>query len=394
MPPRPQRFRGLVLIALVALPCAAADPKGVAEGNNAFALELYGKASAEPGNVFFSPYSISTALGMTWAGARGPTADQMAKTLHFGKDAHAGFAALEQQLVGQQPGYQLSVANRLFVQERFRLLDAFTAVTKEHYRAPVEQVDFTKDATRKHINGWVEDQTNKRITDLIPPGVLTGDTRLVLVNAIYFKGTWATEFKKADTSTQPFFSGGQKLDARLMFNAFGRGAGARYGEVDGVQVLELPYKGGEVTMLVVLPRQRDGLPALEKKLDAAKLEQLIGALRPTEVDVWLPRFKVTQSFSLGGTLAALGMPLAFTEAADFSGMTGSKGLFISAVLHKAFVEVNEEGTEAAAATAVVMTRESVAPPKPEFRADHPFLFALRDTRSGSVLFLGRLVDPR
>lgn len=385
-----------VLLLLAALPCVAADAKDLAKGNTGFALDLYAKLSATKGNVFFSPYSISTALGMTWAGARGETADQMAKVLHFGKpaDVHGGFAALDKALVGKQPGYQLSVANRLFVQQRYRLLDEFTALTREQYRAPVEQVDFAKEATRKHINGWVEEQTNKRITDLIPPGVLTIDTRLVLVNAIYFKGTWATEFEKKNTATQPFFTAGGKVDVPLMFNSFGREARVRYGEVDGVQVLELPYKGGDVTMLVMLPRERESLAALEKKLNAAKLEQLAGALRPSAVDVWLPRFKVTQSFALGPTLAELGMPLAFVSAADFSGMTGSRELFIGAVIHKAFVEVNEEGTEAAAATAVVMTTESVGPRTPEFRADHPFLFALRDGRSGSILFLGRLEDPR
>jgi serpin B len=386
----------LVLLTLFALPAAAEDTaRAVTDGNTAFALDLYAKLSAKPGNVFYSPYSISMALGMTWAGAKGATADEMAKTLHFGSDVHAGFAALNKRLLGQQPGYQLSIANRLYVQQSYQLLDAFTAVTKEQYLAPVEQVDFAKPETRKHINGWVEDQTNKRIKDLIGEGVLTRLTRLVLVNAIYFKGTWATAFDKKSTRPQPFMSGGKKFDVPMMFRSMPHSARVRYGEADDVQVLELPYQGGDVAMVVLLPRKRDGLTALEKKLDAAKLNQLVGALRSSEVDVSLPRFRVEQSLALASTLQEMGMPQAFSEqVADFSGMSGKKDLYISAVIHKAFVEVNEEGTEAAAATAVVMTTKGMAEPSPTFRADHPFIFALRDTKSGSVLFLGRVDDPR
>jgi serine protease inhibitor len=395
MNPSRSRF-ALALFVLFALPAAAGDSaKAVATGNNAFALDLYGKLSAKPGNVFYSPYSISAALGMTWAGARGATADEMAKTLHFGNHVHAGFAALNKRLIGQQPGYQLSVANRLFVKQSYPLLEAFTAVAKEQYLAPVEQVDFGMAETRKHINGWVEDQTSKRIKDLIGEGVLNSLTRLVLVNAIYFKGTWATEFEKKSTTPQPFFSGDKKFDVPMMFRSMKHEAHVRYGEVDGVQVLELPYKGGDVAMVVLLPRARDGLSAFEKKLDAKKFDQLVGALSPFEVEVFLPRFRVEQSLALAPTLQAMGMPQAFSEKlADFSGMSGKKDLYISAVIHKAFVEVNEEGTEAAAATAVVMATKSAAPMSETFRADHPFLFALRDRKSGSILFLGRLDDPR
>lgn len=377
-------FASLILLAA---PVLAADPNG-------FALDLYGKLAGEKGNLFFSPYSVSTALGMTWAGARGTTAEELAKTLHFGDDTHTAFSTLNARLIGKQPGYQLSVANRLYVARGFTLLGPFTSLLKDQYAAPVEQVDFTKDETRKRVNTWVEDQTNKRIKDLIPRGVFTGETRLALINAIYFKGTWATEFDKKATTDQPFFTGGKDAKVPLMFAHFDRAPGVRHGQAEGVQVLELPYKGGDVTMVVFLPTARDGLGALEKKLDSAKLEQLLKTLRPTSVDVWLPRFKVEQSFAMAGTLASMGMPSAFASGtADFSGMTGSKGLFISAVIHKAFVEVNEEGTEAAAATGVVMGIESVVV-TPTFRADHPFVFALRDTKSGTLLFLGRVVDPR
>jgi serpin B len=384
------------LVTLLASSAAfGAEPiKSVASGNTAFAFELYAKLATEPGNVFFSPYSISSALGMTWAGARGATADEMAKTLHFTPDTHAGLAALNQQLGGKQPGYQLSVANRLYAMKGSKLLAPFTTLAKEKYGAPVEQVDFTKEETRKRVNQWVEDQTNQRIKDLIPAGVFNADTRLALINAIYFKGTWAQQFDKKATKPQPFFTGGRQVDVPLMFAKLETSTRVRYGQTSDAQVLELPYQGGDVTMIIVLPTARDGLPALEKKLDAAAFEKLVKTLHSTEVDVWLPRFKVEQQLSLGPTLASLGMPSAFAAGcADFSGMTGTKELFISAVIHKAFVEVNEEGSEAAAATGVVMGIESVQQTA-AFRADNPFLFALRDGRSGSVLFLGRLVDPR
>jgi serpin B len=315
----------------------------------------------------------------------------MAKTLHFGNAVHEGFAALGRQLVGKQPGSELAVANRLFVQRGFPLLEPFTAIARDQYAAPVEQVDFGKEETRLHVNQWVEAQTNRRITDLVGEGVFTADTRLALINAISFKGSWATEFDKKATTTQKFLAGGKNFDVQLMFRQM---AGVRYCELNGVQVLELPYKG-DLTMVVLLPRQRD-VKALEKRLNAVMFEQLISGLKPAElVDVWLPRFQLTQSFGLKDTLGGMGMPKAFVGGtADFSGMTGTRDLFIGAVIHKASVEVNEEGTEAAAATAVVMGIGSLAPPPVvRFRVDRPFLFALRDTKSGSVLILGRLEDP-
>jgi serpin B len=374
---------------------AFADTKEVAAQDTAFAFDLYAKLATTKGNVFFSPYSISSALGMTWAGARGKTADEMAKTLHFTDDTHAGFAALNKDLIGKKPGYQLSVANRLYAAQGFKLLAPFTTLVKDQYGAPIEQVDFTKEPTRERVNQWVEEQTNKRIKDLIPKGVFSVDTRLALVNAIYFKGTWAKQFDKKETTPRPFFTGnGKKLGVPMMFANFELGSGVRYAHTVDAHILELPYLGGDVTMIIVLPTMRGGLAALEKKLDAPTFEKWVKTLHPMEVDVWLPRFKLEQSLGLADTLRDLGMPSAFSAGtADFSGMTAGKELFISAVIHKAFVEVNEEGTEAAAATGAVMGIGSVTQ-TPSFRADHPFLFALRDAKSGSVLFLGRLVDPQ
>lgn len=379
----------LMLFATSAL--AADSAKEVASANNAFAFELYSELAKVQGNVFFSPYSISSAFGMAWAGARTQTAEEMAKTLHFGADTHTGFAALNEQLIGKRPGYQLSVANRLYVRNGLELLESYATIAKDQYAAPIEQVDFSE-ATRQRVNQWVEDQTNKRITDLIPKGSFNADTSMALINTVYFKGAWATAFEKKATTDQPFFTGGKQVKVPLMSAEFGPSSRVRFGQTDGVQVLELPYEDGDVAMVIMLPTARDGLAALEKKLDVAYFEKLSGTLRSTEVDVWLPRFRAGQGLGLTAPLMAMGMPTAFTGGADFSGMTGARGFFISAAIHRSFIEVNEEGTEAAAATALLVGSISVYL-KPSFRADHPFLFALRDSKSGSVLFLGRLVDP-
>ena len=381
-------------LCLTLLAAAPDLSKATAAANTTFALELYRKLAPTEGNLVFSPYSLSSALAMTWAGARGQTADEMAKTLHFSPEVHDGFAALDQRLVGAQPGYELAVANRLFIQRGLTLLAPFTATAKEKYRAPVEQVDFTQEDTRLHVNQWVEDQTHQRIKELISKGVFASDTRLTLINAVYFKGTWLTQFDKKATTPQPFFSGGKETKVPLMYADLEPAAHVRTAEAEDVQVLELPYQGGDVAMVVLLPTAREGLPAFEKGLTPAKFEQLMKRLRPSGAEVWLPRFKVEQGFEASRTLAAMGMPGAFGSAADFSGITGGRELSISAVIHKAFIEVNEEGTQAAAATAVVVGIESVAPPRLRVRVDHPFLFALRDSKSGTVLFLGRMVEPR
>jgi serpin B len=370
------------------------------EGNNHFALELYGKLSDTPGNLFFSPNSISTALAMTYAGARGETAEQMSHVLHFERShekLHEAFAALRTQLrpQGEKPGFQLSVANRLWGQRGFHFLPDFLGITRDAYGAELAQVDFAEqaDTARQSINQWVEERTQGKIRNLIQPGVLTPLTRLVLTNAIYFKGDWSRPFPKAATREEDFHvSTHEKIRIPLMhkFDDY------RLAAVDGMKMLEIPYGNGELSALVLLPDRVDGMPELERKLGAESLRRWESSLAKRKVDVFLPRFKLTSQFSLGEVLSAMGMPLAFDrQKADFSGMSSEDELFISAVLHKAFVDVNEEGTEAAAATAVVMTvRAAIAPAQPAvFRADHPFLFLIKDRRSGSILFMGRVVNP-
>lgn len=376
------------------------DKAAVVKGNTEFAVDLYGKLREKDGNLFYSPYSISTALGMTSVGAKGQTLDQMNKTLHFGleqKALHPAFSALNNQVTsgGKPKGYKLSVGNALWGQKGFGFLNDFLTTTQTNYQAGLHEVDFMGDTegARKTINAWVEKQTNDKIKDLLKPGVLSADSRLVLTNAIYFKGDWNLKFKKEATKDQPWLGTAQKGNAPLMHRK------DKFKYLDGgtFQAVDLPYVGKELSMVVFLPKKADGIGDFEKGLTAAKLTEwtnTLGKLRERDVEVFLPKFKMTSEFSLKTALSALGMSDAFTASADFSGMSTKEKLAIQDVVHKAFVEVNEEGTEAAAATGVVVgVLSAVVDPDPVFRADHPFFFAIRDNRNGSILFAGRLVHP-
>jgi serpin B len=380
---------------------AGNDVAAVVKGNTEFALSLFGKLRAQSGNLFCSPYSISTALAMTYAGARGPTAAEMAKALDFTLGPgrlHPAVGALQNRLIkgsGPKHGYQVNVANALWGQEHFGFLPDFLNLTRRDYGAGLREVNFQSDpeAARRVINAWALQQTHDRIKGLLPQGLLTTDTRLVLTNAIYFKGFWAEQFKKANTKQEPFkLAGGGQVQVPLMH----RTGHFQYHDGGDFQALELPYRGKNLALLVLLPKRVDGLAALEGRLTAANLATWLGRLREQEVQVALPRFKVTRAFNLNQVLESLGMRQAFVAGgADFTEMSGTGGrrLFIQAVVHKAFVDVNEEGTEAAAATGVAIAKEA-APAEPAvFRADHPFVFLVRDHRSGSVLFLGRLTNP-
>jgi serpin B len=373
------------------------DVAAVVKGNNQFAFELYGQLRPKDGNLFFSPNSVSTALGMTYAGARGETAAEMAKTLHFtlGQDRlHPAFATLLEQLNagGKKRGYQLRVANALWGQKGYGFTKDFLTLAQKNYGAGLHEVDFAgaTEQARKTINAWVEKQTEDKIKELIKEGMLDSLTRLVLTNAIYFKGDWASQFKKDLTREEPFqLSPAQRVGVPMMrqtheFN---------YLDAGTLQILEMPYVGKELSMVVLLPKKVDGLPEVEQSLSTEKVAGWLGKLRKQEVIVSLPKFKTTSEFSLKQELASLGMKRPFAEGADFSGMNaGKEELYISEVVHKAFVDVNEEGTEAAAATGVIIKARS-APIQPVFRADHPFVFFIRDTRHDSILVLGRIVDP-
>jgi serpin B len=395
-------FVTLFMTTLIGRPAdtkAANEIQSLAGGNTAFAMDLYARLKTADGNLFFSPYSISTCLAMTYAGARGDTAAQMAQMLHFDTNQNqlaASFGELQKQLnkAQEKKGIELDIANGLWGQKDQPFLPAFLDVAKQSYGANLKQVDFRtrSETARMDINDWVSDKTKNKITGLIQPGVLDQATRLVLVNAIYFKGRWAGEFEKQNTTKAPFsVTSTQKLQVPLM----NRTADFKYAELDGLQLLELPYAGDNISMVVLLPREPNGLKGVEDRLNEQTLDRWLAQARDQKVAVFLPKFKLAAQFSLAKPLGEMGMTDAFSSRADFSGMDGKRDLFISAVVHKAFVDVNEEGTEAAAATGVVMRSMAVMMPRPTpvFRADHPFIFLIRDAHSGSILFLGRLVDP-
>jgi serpin B len=379
---------------------AADNP--IPAANTAFGCDLFAKLRAEKGNVFFSPFSIESALAMTALGAKGNTLTEMQQTLHLPADVertNAGFKTLLATLNGDgkpadKRGYELSVANALWGMKGYPWRQAFLKASKASFGAGLQEVNFADEpAARKTINDWVEANTNQKIKDLIPSGVLDSYTRMVLTNAVYFKGKWEFEFDKKLTKDGPFTpADGKKADVPLMH----RTDDMRYAEGEGWQAVDLGYKGNETAMTVLLPKKADGLADLEKRFTPDTLATVVKGLRRQEVILTLPRFKVETKYTLNGPLTALGMKDAFDDGkADFSGMhTSPEGLFISHVLHKAFVEVNEEGTEAAAATGVVMKTASASVDGPKvFKADRPFLFVIRHTPTNTVLFAGRFEKP-
>lgn len=391
--------KGLILLAVFVLVGGSVSWAAGVKGNTAFALDLYQELKDTKGNLFFSPYSISTALAMTYGGARGNTAQEMAEVLHFPSDLrelHPGFARLEARLkAAQQKGkIQLNAANALWPQQGYPFLEDYLQMMQEYYQVAITPVDYKRaaEAARKKINQWVEEKTKNKIRDLIQPGILNTLTRLVLTNAIYFKGNWASQFDVNRTEEARFFLLFRKTAVRVPLMV--QKQEFKYAEFDTLQVLELPYDGNALSMLVFLPKDINGLPELEKKLTARTLERWTGGLRQREVQVFLPKFKMTSQFRLGKALYSMGMRDAFDpNKADFSGMDGRLNwLYIDEVIHKAFVDVNEEGTEAAAATAVVMRKKGPAA-APVFRADHPFLFLIRENSTGSLLFMGRVLNP-
>jgi serpin B len=379
-------------------PVPAKGQTPVTRDNAAFAMDLYGKLRDGQGNLACSPHSISVALAMTYAGARGETAAEMRKALRFelaDKDLFAGFAEANRRLNEMQRGgkVRLSLVNSLWPQQKYQFLPDYLTLLEQSFGAVATPLDYAggPEKARATINEWVEAKTEKRITELIPPRVIDELTRLVLVNAIHFKADWDKKFDKAATRDASFHvAPGQEVTVPMMNLETDGG----YGEFDRVQVLWLPYAGREIGMTIILPKDKDGLADVEASLTVEKLRewtQPIPKLR--KVRVSLPRFKATSDFRLDSALQSLGIRDAFSMTADFSGMDGQKWLCIGAVLHKAFVEVNEEGSEAAAATAVEMRLKSAPARLPVFNADHPFLFLIRDNPSGSILFIGRMANP-
>ena len=382
------------------------DEQIVVLNNSNFALDLYQRLRTSEGNLFFSPYSISTALAMTYAGARGDTARQMAQTLRFSLDEgalHPAFAEVHARLMKLHEAGQIKfcLANSLWPQKDYRFLEDYLSLARTYYGVSITPMDYIRatETARATINRWVADKTEQKIQDIIQPGILDSLTRLVLVNAVYFKANWEYQFKERLTREAPFYVEPNRPVQVPMMN---QEINFRYAESDTAQAVELPYLGHALSMVILLPKKVDGLASFEAGLSMAELDQWIQGIngkgprqRRTYHDlviVLLPRFKMTSQFRLDQTLQDMGMKDAFIPGkADFSGMDGRYDLFIQATVHKAFVEVNEKGTEAGAATYENTSADGGHPPV--FRADHPFLFLIQETRTGSILFMGRVVDP-
>ena len=392
----------LTSVASGTVPTTTGTAALAANANNAFAFDIFRNIRMHPGNVAYSPASISLALAMTYGGAKGATAEQMAKVLHIPIDSSAVHASWHQVLADwQHTGghYELAVANKLFGQQGFAFEEPFLKMTATNYNAPLDQRDFAAnaEAERRYINGWVENQTKSRIKNLIPQSGVSRDTRLVLANAIYFKAPWAKPFLKAATKDDDFFAASGKVKAKMMHGSLRAG----YAKVNNLQLLDLPYKGGDFGMLLVLPNAKDGLDKVTASLNAEKYASWLTALHAGNVRVTMPRFKIdpANSMSLKKVLIDLGMPLAFDRrAADFTGMANPPNfgdrLHLGNVFHKAFVAVDEKGTEAAAATAAVMVLRSISGNKPHvFRADHPFLFLIHHRKTKTITFVGRVAEP-
>ena len=373
------------------------DINEVSDANNRFALELYSRMKEEGDNVFFSPWSISSALAMTYEGARGKTAEEMLSVLHFPADDRkrmSAFAGILAEINKGDKKYELRTANALWAQKDYHLLDSFSGIIQKYYGGKVTDLNFVDDpeGSRTTINDWVEDQTNEKIKDLIPSGTINQFTRLVLTNAIYFKGEWVKQFDKKNTQVREFRVSPSKTVEVPMMSSTGPEAKFNYIETENVQILELPYSGKELSMLVLLPKD-ENLEALEDSLTVEKLAEWRNSLVEEKVDVYVPKFKLETKYSLVDTFKRLGMRDAFDSGhADFSGITGKRDLFISDIIHQGYVEVNEEGTEAAAATGVIMVTSAQMPGK-TFMADHPFLFIILERDTGNILFMGRIINP-
>ncbi len=380
-------------------------PPGLARDNSTFAFDLYRRLAAHDGNLFFSPHSISIALAMTYAGASGETERQMAQTMRFllpQAELHRGFNALQQELsrrAEQDAGFRLNVVNAVWGQTDHGFLASFLDLLAEHYGAGVRPVDFRQapDEAREAINDWVEEQTENRIVDLVPPDAIDALTRMVLANAVYFHASWATPFEPDLTTPGVFhlLDGGEvELPMMRLEEEFS------YARGDGWQAVELPYERFDLSMLLLVPDE-SRFREFEDSLDADRLTAIVSQLRGAQVSLTMPKFQFDSKFELRNTLAAMGMDSAFDPGrANFSAMDGRSCqvgdpgcLLIHDVVHQAFVSVNEEGTEAAAATAVVMRMQSAPPDRVVLTIDRPFVFVIRDRPTEAIIFLGRFEEP-
>ena len=371
------------------------------QGNNTFALNLYGTLSDGEGNLFFSPFSISQALAMTLAGARGETERQMMEVLHYElpqSALHPSFNALDRELASRGRGlqveenqfFELNIANAIWGQQGYEFLPDFLDVLAENYGAGLRPVDFAgaPEESRARINDWVSEETQDKIRDLLPFGAVDSNTRLVLTNAIYFNASWQWPFDKQLTRELPFhLAGGSVVEVPMMTETSRDFYG--YFKGNGYQAVDVPYSSGEMSMTILLPAEGT-FGEFEDSLSAQALKRIFDDIEIGHISLTMPLFELESEFSLDKTLAEMGMPDAFGAEADFSGMTGTRELWVSKVVHKAFVSVDEEGTEAAAATAAVLLESGPT----LVTVDRPFIFLIRDRATGAVLFLGRVMNPK
>ena len=375
------------------------DEEQMALQYNLFALDMYRDLEAGKGNLFFSPWSLSSALSMTYEGARGQTAEEMRSVLHLSANEsyrRQSFSHLDQRISAPDSGYMLSTANALWVDDDFPLSTEYRDLVEESYHARSMNLNFQDESeeARATINAWVAENTQGKIVGLIPAGHIHPLSRLVLTNAIYFKGTWENEFDRELTEEEEFFAADGRTVAVPMMVKTGDEAWFPYLEKGDLQILKMPYQGVNVSLLILLPGNKD-LDSLERSISAEKLLQWREELREQRVDIYIPRFRFSAKYFLNENLTRMGMPTAFSETADFSGLSPRGGLFISFVIHQAYIDVNEEGTEAAAATAVGVSEGigDLEDEIPVFRADHPFIFMITDDQTGLILFLGRFSQP-
>jgi serpin B len=395
----------LVIVATATMAKAADEPatqpaNAAAIASNHFAMDLYAQLRETDGNICISPYSISSALDMATAGAAGKTQQQMLSVLHWTDPANelpAAAATLTAEMLKSSPhGPKISIANALFSQSGYPFRQPFLDVLSKQYGAPLQEVDFAGQPTQAcdQINQWAKKQTHDLIPNAMPESAITPLTRLVLVDAIYFKAKWEQEFRPYGTEKQPFFIAGKDPVTVPLMSEKGS---FDYMENDSLQAVSLPYMG-DYSMVILLSKKRDGLADLESSLTTDGLTGWISKLAPQETQVYLPKFKIEGEYQLVGQLAKLGMTDAFNSSADFSGMTSAEKLCINTVIHKTYIAVDEAGTEAAAVTAIGVTAMAMMQhPHPQpviFRADHPFLFMLRHHPTGAILFLGRISNPK
>jgi len=399
----------LVGLIVVTAGCNS-PPRGspVAPGSNELAFDIYGKLRDREANFVFSPYSISTGLAMLYAGARGRTADEIAQAGRFTLSARRLHSAFGDSLRDLQADvravrashgtYDMLVANALWLKKDCLFESDFKAAVSEQYQGAPKSVDFAKaDQARQQINGWVEEHTEHKIADLVTASQLDSLTCMLLTNAIYMRATWGVNFDEKETRPQDFWPpSGQAVTVPMMHRMVSEGDLARYADSDDCQVLLLPCIGRSgLVFVVILPKKRDGLADLERSLTYSRVEKLLSEFRNPEIDLSLPRFKVQSQLDLKPVLTALGIELAFKKTADFSGISDCQPLWVSAASHKAFLDVNERGIEAAAASGFEGTNDGIDESKRvTFKADHPFMFLIRHRKSGQIFFMGRLADPK